>query len=205
MIIDGSSIMRTFSSPLAILVTVLLLTGCFNQDNTSVSLLASDTTSGSIASDTDASTPDTSQTLTSTDNKISIAVPQGQFSDQLDHAADWVDKQEIDTLTLLQRDDSNGITLSVNNFGKPKEKAEVYFQQLTDTLKADTDLQNLKVGMATDNRMGYRFTHATDGITLAEECIALYKENNLSVICASSDAVDPQQLTDLLKNISVQN
>lgn len=198
--------MLKFSSRLSVLATILLLSGCFNQDNTSVSLSASEAAAASgVASDSGAPTPDASQTLTSTDNRISITVPQGQFVDQMSHAADWVDKQEINTLTMLQRDDSNGITLSINSFGKPKEKSEVYFKRLSDALKTDTSLQNLKIGMATDNRMGYRFSRTVDGMVLSEECIALYKEDNLAVICASSDMVEPQQLTELLKNISVQS
>lgn len=201
--------MFTLSSRLAILATVLMLSAC-NQDSTSVSLTASEAAAASdvgtsSASDTDASAPAASQTLTTSDKKISITVPQGQFVDQIDHAADWVDKTETGTLTLLQRDDNSGITLSVNNFGQPKDKAEVYFKNLSDTLKADADLKDLQVGLATDNRMGYRFSRVVDGTTLSEECIALYTANNLSVICASSDMVDPQQLTDLLKNINVQS
>lgn len=197
--------MLNLPARLVMLTTMAMLFGCSGQDSTSVSLTASEAAASDTATGTAASAANASQTLTTTDNKISITVPQGQFADQLNNAAMWVDKQGIDTLTLLQRDDNNGITLSVNNLGKPKDTSEAYFKKLADTLKSDSDLQDLKIGMATGNRMGYRFTRDVNGTKLAEECIALYNENDLSVICASSDMVDPPQLTDLLKNISVQS
>ena len=180
------------------------LAACSDKNDTSVSLSASEAASASSTSSPTNSAP-VSQTLTSTDGNVSIVVNQGQFTDQSSDAANWVTKDESTNLTLLQRDDSNNITLSVNSLGAPKLKADDYFKKLSSSLKANGDLNNVKVGMATDNRMNYRFSHSSNERSLNENCVALYGANNLYVVCASSDSASDEQLSNTLKNISVKN
>ena len=107
-------------------------------------------------------------------------------------------------LVLLQRDDNSGITLSVSNLGAPKKSADVYFKQLAETLKADSTLQDVNTGVATENRMNYRFAHEQDGSTLNENCVAIYEASGLYIACASSDSASQQQLADALKSISLK-
>lgn len=185
-------------------VLMLALAGCSDKNDTSVSLSASEAAATTATNSADAAST-TAQTLTSTDGKVNIVINQGQFADQSGDASAWVDDSKNSTLTLLQHDDISNITLSVNSLGTPKLKADAYFKNLADELKANSQLHDLKVGMATGNRMNYRFTHTEGDHTLNENCVALYGTDNLYVVCASSDSATDEQLTDVLKNISVSN
>ena len=178
------------------------LSACTKQD-TSVTMDASDTQTASSSASADEPSSAT-QTLTSKDTKISIVV-DGDFADVLDSAADWVDPAQLNNLTLLQHDDSSNITLAVNNIGTLKIKPDEYFKNLADSLEHNSSISNIKVGVATVNRMNYRFSHQQNGTLLNESCVALIVDNNLYSVCASSESADYSALAGTLKTINVQN
>lgn len=189
---------------LCAILFLLGLSACTKQD-TSVTMDASDTqtASGSAAS-ADEPAASATQTLTSKDNKLSIVV-DGDFADVLDSATDWVDPAQLNNLTLLQHDDSSNITLAVNNLGSLKIKPDEYFKNLADSLEHNSSISNIKVGVATVNRMNYRFSHQQNGTLLNESCVALTVDNNLYSVCASSESADYNALAGTLKTINVQN
>ena len=186
--------------PAIAIAALLALAACSDKNDTSVSLSASE----AVAASTAAQPASAEQTLTSSDGKISITTANSQFTDQLANAAQWMGADAQSGLVLLQRDDNSGITLSVSNLGAPKKSADVYFKQLAETLKADSTLQDVNTGAATENRMNYRFAHEQDGSTLNENCVAIYETGGLYIACASSDSASQQQLADALKNISLK-
>lgn len=189
---------------LCAILFLLGLSACTKQD-TSVTMDASDTqTASSSAASADEPAASATQTLTSKDNKLSIVV-DGDFADVLDSATDWVDPAQLNNLTLLQHDDSSNITLAVNNLGTLKIKPDEYFKNLADSLEHNSSISNIKVGVATVNRMNYRFSHQQNGTLLNESCVALTVDNNLYSVCASSESADYNALAGTLKTINVQN
>lgn len=194
--------MLKFRIWLCVILFLFGLSACTKQD-TSVTMDASDTqTASSIASADEPASA--TQTLTSKDTKISIVV-DGDFADVLDSAADWVDPAQLNNLTLLQHDDSSNITLAVNNLGTLKIKPDEYFKNLADSLEHNSSISNIKAGVATVNRMNYRFSHQQNGTLLNESCVALIVDNNLYSVCASSESADYNALAGTLKTINVQN
>ncbi|ORF04385.1 hypothetical protein BGI05_02030 [Snodgrassella alvi] len=165
---------------------------------------ASDTQTASSSAASADEPASATQTLTSKDSKLSIVV-DGDFADVLDSATDWVDPAELNNLTLLQHDDSSNITLAVNNLGTLKIKPDEYFKNLADSLEHNSSISNIKVGVATVNRMNYRFSHQQNGTLLNESCVALIVDNNLYSVCASSESADYNALAGTLKTINVQN
>lgn len=190
---------------LCVILFLLGLSACTKQD-TSVTMDASDTqtASSSAASADEPAAASATQTLTSKDSKLSIVV-DGDFADVLDSATDWVDPAQLNNLTLLQHDDSSNITLAVNNLGSLKIKPDEYFKNLADSLEHNSSISNIKVGVATVNRMNYRFSHQQNGTLLNESCVALIVDNNLYSVCASSESADYSTLAGTLKTINVQN
>lgn len=187
---------------LCVILFLFGLSACTKQD-TSVTMDASDTQTASSSASADEPASAT-QTLTSKDTKISIVV-DGDFADVLDSAADWVDPAQLNNLTLLQHDDSSNITLAVNNLGTLKIKPDEYFKNLADSLEHNSSISNIKAGVATVNRMNYRFSHQQNGTLLNESCVALIVDNNLYSVCASSESADYNALAGTLKTINVQN
>ena len=196
--------MLKFRIWLCVILFLLGLSACTKQD-TSVTMDASDTqTASSSAASADEPAASATQTLTSKDNKLSIVV-DGDFADVLDSATDWVDPAQLNNLTLLQHDDSSNITLAVNNLGTLKIKPDEYFKNLADSLEHNSSISNIKAGVATVNRMNYRFSHQQNGTLLNESCVALIVDNNLYSVCASSESADYNALAGTLKTINVQN
>ncbi len=183
-----------------VILALLGLSAC-TQKETSVTMDASDTQTASGAASAVATS---TQTLTSKDDQLSIVV-DGDFTDVMDSAPEWVDQAQIENLTLLQHDNGSNITLAVNNLGAIKIKADEYFKNLADSLKNNKDISNVKVGIATENRMNYRFSHQQNGTLLHESCVALVGSNNLYSVCASSDSAGDDALGATLKTINVQN
>ncbi|KES12431.1 hypothetical protein SASC598O11_002380, partial [Snodgrassella alvi SCGC AB-598-O11] len=181
---------------------LLSLSAC-KKDDTSVTIDASDVQAASSSATSAAETPVT-QTLTSKDDKLSIVV-NGSFADVMDSATDWVDQEELNSLTLLQHDENSNITLAVNNLGTIKIKPDEYFKNLADSLQNNKNISDIKVGVATENRMNYRFSHQQNGSLLNESCVALIGDNNLYSVCASSESADYAELAGSLKTINVQN
>ena len=187
---------------LYVIITLLGLSAC-KKDETSVTIDASDVQAASSSATSAAETPVT-QTLTSKDDKLSIVV-NGSFADVMDSATDWVDQEELNSLTLLQHDENSNITLAVNNLGTIKIKPDEYFKNLADSLQNNKNISDIKVGVATENRMNYRFSHQQNGSLLNESCVALIGDNNLYSVCASSESADYAELAGTLKTINVQN
>ena len=187
---------------LYVIITLLGLSAC-KKDDTSVTIDASDVQAASSSATSAAETPVT-QTLTSKDDKLSIVV-NGSFADVIDSATDWVDQEELNSLTLLQHDENSNITLAVNNLGTIKIKPDEYFKNLADSLQNNKNISDIKVGVATENRMNYRFSHQQNGSLLNESCVALIGDNNLYSVCASSESADFAELAGTLKTINVQN
>lgn len=187
---------------LYVIITLFSLSAC-KKDDTSVTIDASDVQAASSSATSAAETPVT-QTLTSKDDKLSIVV-NGSFADVMDSATDWVDQEELNSLTLLQHDENSNITLAVNNLGTIKIKPDEYFKNLADSLQNNKNISDIKVGVATENRMNYRFSHQQNGSLLNESCVALIGDNNLYSVCASSESADYAELAGTLKTINVQN
>lgn len=189
---------------ICILIGLIGLSAC-NKKDTSVTLDANDLDIGEVAASTISSavTSSPTQTLVSNDDKITIVV-NGQFQNELNNSEDWVESPESSSLTLLQHDNDSNITLAVNNLGQAKLKASDYFRNLADKLKSNDQLTDLKIGVATENRMNYRFTHSIDNEILRENCLALMGGDNLYSVCASSNTANDDSLASALKNITIQ-
>ena len=185
---------------LLIAIAISALSAC-KKNETSVTLDASSVNTV-IAASADTPTSGT-QTLSSRDDKLSIVV-DGNFNDEMDDAEKWVSKDNLDTLILLQHDDSSNITLIANDLGPIKLKAEDYFKNLAANLKNNAQISNVNVGIATDNRMNYRFSHEDNGILLNESCVAMIGNNNLYSVCANSDTAKDDALAATLKTINLQ-
>ena len=185
---------------LLIAIAISALSAC-KKNETSVTLDASSVNTV-IAASADTPTSGT-QTLSSRDDKLSIVV-DGNFNDEIDDAENWVRKENLDTLILLQHDDSSNITLIANDLGPIKLKAEDYFKNLAANLKNNAQISNVNVGIATDNRMNYRFSHEENGILLNESCVAMIGNNNLYSVCANSDTAKDDALAATLKTINLQ-
>lgn len=188
---------------LLVAIALLGLSAC-KQKDTSVTIDASDTQAASSASEASESNANSTQTLSSNDGKVSIVL-DGDFTDVLDSASDWVDQSQVKNLTLLQHDDGSNITLAVNNLGVMKIKPDEYFKNLADSLKNNAAISKVKLGIATENRMNYRFSHQQNGTLLNESCVALVANGNLYTVCASSDSASDDALAATLKTINLQN
>lgn len=188
---------------LLVAIALLGLSAC-KQKDTSVTIDASDTQAASSASQASESNANSTQTLSSNDGKVSIVL-DGDFTDVLDSASDWVDQSQVKNLTLLQHDDDSNITLAVNNLGVMKIKPDEYFKNLADSLKNNAAISKVKLGIATENRMNYRFSHQQNGTLLNESCVALVANGNLYTVCASSDSASDDALAATLKTINLQN
>lgn len=188
---------------LLVAIALLSLSAC-KQKDTSVTIDASDTQAASSASEASESNANSTQTLSSNDGKVSIVL-DGDFTDVLDSASDWVDQSQVKNLTLLQHDDDSNITLAVNNLGVMKIKPDEYFKNLADSLKNNAAISKVKLGIATENRMNYRFSHQQNGTLLNESCVALVANGNLYTVCASSDSASDDALAATLKTINLQN
>lgn len=188
---------------LLVAIALLGLSAC-KQKDTSVTIDASDTQAASSASEASESNANSTQTLSSNDGKVSIVL-DGDFTDVLDSASDWVDQSQVKNLTLLQHDDASNITLAVNNLGVMKIKPDEYFKNLADSLKNNAAISKVKLGIATENRMNYRFSHQQNGTLLNESCVALVANGNLYTVCASSDSASDDALAATLKTINLQN
>ena len=145
----------------------------------------------------------TVQELNSKDSKIRIVIENAQFTDVIKDQNLRPEGISADELTLLQRDNTSGITLYAANLGKAKTDAKTYFTHLKETLQSAKDMDNMRVGIATDNRMNYRFSQTTeDGNTLSENCIAIH-ETNIYTVCASSATASAEQLAFVLKDVNL--
>ncbi|MFC3874473.1 cytochrome C [Neisseria musculi] len=172
---------------------LLGLCACGQKAETSV---PADSAQVSAASDADAV-----QTLTGSDGKISIVIQGSHFADA--SGGDLPNGVDTGELTLLQRDESSGITIYVANLGTPKTDAATYFANLKAALHADKSLSQVQTGAATDTRMNYRFTQNSADTQLHENCIAIYETAALYNVCALSNTAGREDLAAVLKEVNL--
>ncbi|MDO4641797.1 MAG: hypothetical protein Q4A84_08915 [Neisseria sp.] len=184
------------------LAAAFSLSACDQQSETSVS--PETTSSAASAINEAASTPESAvQTLTSKDGKISIRVENASFTDvssdknQLPPGADTAD------IVLLQRDEAQDITLYVTSLGKPKKPATEYFAKLKKAIESDSSLKDIKIGVATENRMDYHFSQASGEEILNETCVSVYSPEGLYNVCANSPSASLDQLERVLNDIKL--
>lgn len=185
------------STYLALTAAALLgLAACGQKTETSV---AADNTAPAAA----ASAADAVQTLDSSDGKIRILIQGSSFEDISKDTDALPANVNPDELTLLQRDNQHGITLYAVNLGAAKTDAASYFANLKSALGAAEGLEDAQSGVATANRMNYRFAQ-TDaaGNVLRENCIAIH-EANIYNVCASSDSASQEELAAVLKDVNL--
>ncbi|PSJ80984.1 cytochrome C [Neisseria iguanae] len=183
-------------------ISVLLMLSACNKISEAPAQTAASTPAASSAS-APVEKENTIQELNSKDSKIRIMIQNAQFTDIIEDKNLHPEGISSDELTLLQRDNTSGITLYAANLGKAKTDAKAYFTHLKETLQSAKGMDNMRVGIATDNRMNYRFSQATEnGSTLSENCIAIH-ETNIYTVCASSTTAPTEQLAVVLKDISL--
>lgn len=157
---------------------------------------AADTASATPADAPSAPPAAAPQTLTSSDNAVSISVT-GNFQDQLGGNA-LPEGAEAGTI-LQQYDENTDITLTVVDAGKPVKPAKEYYANLKAALE-QAGFASLKAGAATENRMDYSFTDAEGN---NHNCINIYSPDNLYAVCAFSSSADNATLAETLKDVKL--
>lgn len=182
-------------------VTAIGLAACEQKGTTSV---AASTSSAASAITDAAASANAVQTLTSSDSKISISIQGSQFADAMQNKDLLPDGLTATDLTLLQHDPASEITVYVANLGKPQSPAADYFNKLKTALEQDKSLSNVEAGVATENRMSYRFSQKDkEDNTLNENCLAVYEADNIYNICANSYSASSEQLNEVLKDVKL--
>ena len=166
--------------------------------------MAASTSSAASAITDAAASANAVQTLTSSDSKISISIQGSQFADAMQNKDLLPDGLAATDLTLLQHDPASEITVYVANLGKPQSPAADYFNKLKTALEQDKSLSNVEAGVATENRMSYRFSQKDkEDNTLNENCLAVYEADNIYNICANSYSASSEQLNEVLKDVKL--
>ena len=182
-------------------VAAIGLAACEQKGTTSV---AASTSSAASAITDAAASANAVQTLTSSDSKISISIQGSQFADAMQNKDLLPDGLAVADLTLLQHDPASEITVYVANLGKPKSPAADYFNKLKTALEKDSSLTNVEAGVATENRMSYRFSQKDkEDNTLNENCLAVFETDNIYNICANSYTASSEQLNEVLKDVKL--
>lgn len=178
------------------------LAACSQQAETSV---PADSSAEAPSSSAAVSAPaaDAVQTLTSSDGKISIVVQGSQFEDAIQDGAARPEGITAEELTMMQHDENSNISLYIVNLGTPRTDAKNYFNNLKNALKTAEGLSEVQTGVATENRMNYRFAqNDSQGNLLRENCISIY-ETNLYNVCASSNTASQDELAAILKEVNL--
>ena len=139
--------------------------------------------------------------LTSMDGKISISVHNSHFTDIIADSARHPKNVPASNLILLQHDPEARITIYAANNGPAQTDAKTYFAELKTTLQSD-ETQNVRVGIATDNRMNYQTDREDRQGTFNQYCIAIH-EANIYTVCAYSHHVGQKELSEVLKELSL--
>lgn len=189
---------------LGLAASILLLSACNGQSETSVSPEAASSAASAI--NDAASVPQSAvQTLTSKDGKLSIIIENSSFADISKEARQLPPGVNTADLTLMQHDDAQNITLYATNLGKPQKAANEYFANLKKHIEADKSLKDVKIGVSTENRMDYHYSQTSGDETLNETCVSVYSAEGLYNICAYSPSATSQQLDSVLKNIKLKH
>ena len=142
----------------------------------------------------------TIQTLTDSTGRISIAV-MGTFSVR--------DNEENEPpTTLFAQDQSNQAIVTVSSLGKLNGTPDEYFKKLSEVVKqqeSDNPQQfsKTKVGIATNNRMNYRFMHNTENGETAEMCMAIIAGDDLYSDCANGENLSFDALNTYLSDVRI--
>lgn len=140
------------------------------------------------------------QTLIDSTGRISIAVA-GTFSVR--------DNEENEPpTTLFAQDQSNQAIVTVSSLGKLNGTPDEYFKKLSDIVKQqETDnpqqFSKTKVGIATNNRMNYRFMHNTENGETAEMCMAIIAGDDLYSVCANGENLSFDALNTYLQDVRI--
>lgn len=178
------------------------LAACDSQPATSVTPDSVTSAASNVPTNDSASNASISneaQVLTSRDNAISLSV-KGNFQDQSGNTDLLPEGSNAANITLLQQDINSDIIAYVENLGKPKKSAQEYYANLKQQLEKATGLSDVKMGIATENRMDYSFTQENG---LKENCIAIYSPDSLYNVCASSSTASNNQLAAVLKDVKL--
>ena len=178
------------------------LAACDSQPATSVTPDSVTSAASNVPTNDSASNASISneaQVLTSRDNAISLSV-KGNFQDQSGNTDLLPEGSNVANITLLQQDINSDIIAYVENLGKPKKSAQEYYANLKQQLEKATGLSDVKMGIATENRMDYSFTQENG---LKENCIAIYSPDSLYNVCASSSTASNNQLAAVLKDVKL--
>lgn len=180
--------------------TLILLSACGQPAETSVSPDAASSAASAINA-----AASSVQTLSSKDSKLTIRTENGSFVDVSQDKSMTPPGADAESIVILQRDDARDITLYATNLGKPKKPASEYFAKLKQAIEADTNLKDIKVGIATENRMDYHYTQTSGDDTLNETCVSIYSDNGLYNVCAYSPTASMEELEAVLKDIKLNS
>ncbi|MBR1819654.1 MAG: hypothetical protein IJ780_05960 [Neisseriaceae bacterium] len=142
----------------------------------------------------------TIQTLTDSTGRISIAVT-GTFTVRPD------EENTLPTTLFAQNQDNNAV-LTVSSLGKLQSKPDEYFKKLSEVVKQqETDnpqqFSKTKVGIATNNRMNYRFVQTTANGETAEMCMAIIAGDDLYSVCANGENLSFDALNTYLQDVRI--
>ena len=142
----------------------------------------------------------TIQTLTDSTGRISIAVT-GAFTVR-------PDEENTSPTTLFAQNQDNNAVLTVSSLGKLQSKPDEYFKKLSELVKqqeSDNPQQfsKTKVGIATNNRMNYRFMHNTENGETAEMCMAIIAGDDLYSVCANGENLSFDALNTYLQDVRI--
>ena len=142
----------------------------------------------------------TIQTLTDSTGRISIAVT-GTFTVR-------PDEENTSPTTLFAQNQDNNAVLTVSSLGKLQSKPDEYFKKLSEVVKQqETDnpqqFSKTKVGIATNNRMNYRFVQNTANGETAEMCMAIIAGDDLYSVCANGENLSFDALNTYLQDVRI--
>ena len=142
----------------------------------------------------------TIQTLTDSTGRISIAVT-GTFTVR-------PDEENTSPTTLFAQNQDNNAVLTVSSLGKLQSKPDEYFKKLSELVKqqeSDNPQQfsKTKVGIATNNRMNYRFVQNTANGETAEMCMAIIAGDDLYSVCANGENLSFDALNTYLQDVRI--
>lgn len=172
----------------AFTAAVLLLAACSQPAETSVAPASAASAEQSASA---------VQSLSSRDGMLTVRTV-GAFADQSGNRELLPDGMAVEDIMLLQQDTQSGITLYAAALGAPKQEAQAYFANLKADLESLSDISELKIGAATQNRMDYSLRYGED---FNETCIAIHTAEQLYNVCANGKGVPTAQLTAVLKDV----
>ena len=140
------------------------------------------------------------QTLIDSTGRISIVVA-GTFSVR--------DNEENEPpTTLFAQDQSNQAVVTVSSLGKLNGTPDEYFKKLGEVVKQQEidnpqQFSKTKVGIATNNRMNYRFVQQGEQGEIPEMCMAIIAGDDLYSVCANGENLSFDTLHDYLKDVRI--